>query len=140
MRSHGRFPWREHPRWRLCIFDLFLHRWRTDGNECADHRCRHVIADHKNVQLASSRACTDAVAKKEFTGPASSLDAATSGATLGIGLWVAVTIIVLPLVSGTAPQWSATGMRAAFPALIGWIFFGFVFGLALRRAGSGAAV
>ena len=66
----------------------------------------------------------------------SSLEAAAAGAALGIGLWVAVTIIVVPLVFGTAPQWFAAGMRAAFPALIGWIFIGCFFGLALRAFGS----
>lgn len=67
-----------------------------------------------------------------------SLDAATTGATLGIGLWVAVTLILVPLVSGATPLWSAGGMRGAFGALIAWIFLGSVGGLGLR--GVGAAV
>ena len=62
----------------------------------------------------------------------SSLDAATTGATLGVGLWVALTIIIVPVVSGQPPQWSAAGMRASFAMLVIWILFGFVCGFALR--------
>lgn len=60
----------------------------------------------------------------------SSLDAATTGATLGVGLWVAVTIILVPAISKGSPQWSAAGMLVAFPWLVGWIFLGFIFGFA----------
>jgi len=62
----------------------------------------------------------------------SSLDAATTGATLGVGLWVAVTIILLPIISTGSPQWSAVGMRAALPWLVTWILLGLLFGLAAR--------
>ena len=59
----------------------------------------------------------------------SSLEAATTGATLGVGLWVAVTIILLPIIYTGSPQWSLAGMRSAFPWLVAWVLFGFVFGL-----------
>lgn len=59
---------------------------------------------------------------------ASSLDAATTGATLGVGLWVAVTIILLPAISKGSPAWSAAGMLGAFPWLLGWILLGSAFG------------
>jgi NADH dehydrogenase len=62
----------------------------------------------------------------------SSLDAATTGATLGVGLWVAITIILLPIISRGSPQWSAAGMRSAFPWLVTWVLFGLLFGLAAR--------
>ena len=68
----------------------------------------------------------------------SSLEAATTGATFGVALWVLVTIIVVPVIAKGSPQWSAAGMRAAFPWLVGWILFGFVFGFAWR--GLAAAV
>ena len=62
--------------------------------------------------------------------PSSSLEAATTGATFGVALWVAVTIIVVPVIAKGSPQWSAAGMRVAFPWLVGWILVGFVFGFA----------
>jgi len=67
---------------------------------------------------------------KRATFVASSLDAATTGATLGVGLWVAVTIILAPTISKGSPAWSAAGMLGAFPWLVGWILLGFMFGFA----------
>ena len=54
------------------------------------------------------------------------LDAATTGATLGVALWIAIAIVLTPLLSGRMPQWNAAGIRAAFPALAAWMLFGFV--------------
>ncbi len=61
-----------------------------------------------------------------------------TGATLGVGLWAAVSIVLWPVLSGRSPQWSAAGMRAAFPALVAWIACGFAFGAVQRRLGAAA--
>jgi NADH:ubiquinone reductase (H+-translocating) len=67
------------------------------------------------------------------TRSSSSLEAAATGATFGVALWVAITIILVPVIAKGWPQWNAAGMRAAFPWLVAWILFGFVFGFAWPR-------
>ncbi|GCE15866.1 NAD(P)/FAD-dependent oxidoreductase [Tengunoibacter tsumagoiensis] len=51
---------------------------------------------------------------------------------LGIVLWMLFTILLLPLLSGTPPQWTATEMRNHFPALIGWCIYGTGLGLLVQ--------
>ena len=48
----------------------------------------------------------------------SSLDAATTGATLGVGLWVGVAIILVPVISKGSPAWILLGFQFP-PALTG---------------------
>jgi NADH dehydrogenase len=66
-------------------------------------------------------------------------DAFTSGA-LALPFWLLLEIIVLPLAGGGQPAWTAVGLRAAFGALAGWLFFGLMLGAVLNRVLAAAHV
>ena len=52
------------------------------------------------------------------------LDAVMFGGALGIPCWGITSLLLFPLLSGHSPQWDAEGMRAHFPALVGWVCYG----------------
>lgn len=52
------------------------------------------------------------------------VDRLMSGAAMGIPLWALISVIAIPLLSGTMPEWGAAQMRMHLPALVGWILFG----------------
>lgn len=60
----------------------------------------------------------------------------TMGA-LAIPLWLSLSIIVLPWLSGVAPQWDAQGMRSMFPQFVGWILYGATLGLVVQTLSDG---
>ncbi len=51
-------------------------------------------------------------------------DALMFGGSLGIPFWGLCSLLLFPLLSGRSPQWDAEGMRAHFPALVGWVCYG----------------
>jgi NADH dehydrogenase len=64
--------------------------------------------------------------KKE---PGAWLDGVFTAAVLGIPFWGACSVFALPVLTGMGPQWTAEGMRALFPALVGWVLAGALLGL-----------
>jgi NADH:ubiquinone reductase (H+-translocating) len=58
----------------------------------------------------------------------SAIDRGMTAAALGVPLWVTINAILLPIIGGEKPQWTAEEVHALFPALIGWLLFSFFLG------------
>jgi NADH dehydrogenase len=61
-----------------------------------------------------------------------SIDAGMAATALGVLLWAAVSVVLLPLAAGAEPYWTAEGMRLQFPAFVGWVLYSVSLGSVAR--------
>src|ERR1700733_6498620 len=100
-----------------------------------------LVSTFRNLPLALALA----VAVGTFYGlvyrpaPRAYLESLMTGATLGEPLWTCLSVVALPVIAGSGPQWTSDAMRILFPQLVGWVLFGSALGL-LAQSGNDAAL